>query len=119
MFKFGIYCQFTFNNFCFFLLQKNLLLLDVASAHRHRKKKNILSYQDPHHHLYTVSVHTTEERWPSMLFNHHAAFHFDVLSPQIVVFLLIKDRKESEGKEEKHFLNCTLKETRPSVVELV
>lgn len=53
-----------------------------------------------------------------MLFNHHAAFHFDVLSPQIVVFLLIKDRKESEGKEEKHFLNCTLKETRPSVVEL-
>lgn len=53
-----------------------------------------------------------------MLFNHHAAFHFDVLSPQIVVFLLIKDWKESEGKEEKHFLNCTLKETRPSVVEL-
>lgn len=43
-------------------------------------------------------------RWLSVLLPHHAAFGFDVPSPQITVFLLIKDGKESKGKEEKHFL---------------
>jgi len=35
-------------------------------------------------------MNKTEERWPGMVLNHHAVFGFDGLSPQIIVFLLIK-----------------------------
>lgn len=58
------------------------IVQNFAAAHMQhkekKKKKPILSYEDQHHHPYAVSENKTEERWPSMVLQHHAVLGFDV-----------------------------------------